>query len=418
MAPTRLSRPMPPTDTTMPLSDVTVVDLGQAIAGPICATLLADLGADVIKVERPSGDVYRVDRRERDGEAFNPPFELYNRNKRSLCLDLKAEGGLDVLYDLVEDADVFVQNWPPGVAERIGVDYETLRTHNDDLIYVHVSGYGEVGPGVERPAMDTIIQHVSGLSSLMGYPGDPPIRAQSSVADFFAGYNAVVSTLAALRHRDAGGGGQAIDVSMLESTMHNMDGAFEYYHNLGEELPRGGRNGFFAPDMLYGAAEAADGWVCVALLLYSERVWAAYCDLLDRPDLQDRPEYASDDGRMADARALSAEFEDWLAERTVEEAVDVLNDAGIPAAPHNTVAEASAMAPNEARGSFVEVDHPRLGSLTLTNTPLSLSETPPAIRRHAPMLGEHSWEVLAELGYDEAAIERLVGASAVVDSNR
>ena len=402
----------------MPLSDVTVVDMGQAIAGPICATLMADLGADVIKVERPSGDVYRIDRRERDGEAFNPPFELYNRNKRSLCLDLKAEGGREVLYDLVADADVFVQNWPPGVAERIGVDYETLREHNDEVIYVHVSGYGEVGPGVDRPAMDTIIQHVSGLSSLMGYDGDPPIRAQSSVADFFAGYNAVVSTLAALRHRDAGGGGQKVDVSMLESMMHNMDGAFEYYHNLGEELPKGGRNGFFAPEMLYGAAEAADGWVCVALLLYSDRVWDAYCELLDRPDLGERPEYRTDDGRMADAAELSAEFEDWLADYTVEEAVDILNEAGIPAAPHQTVPEAAAMAPNEARGTFVEVDHPRMGSLTLTNTPLDLSETPPAVRRHAPVLGEHSREVLAELGYDDVEIDRLRESAAVVETER
>ena len=418
MAATTLSRTMPRTDATMPLSDVTVVDLGQAIAGPICATFLADLGADVIKVERPSGDVYRIDRRERDGEGFNPPFELYNRNKRSLCLDLKAEGGSEVLYDLVADADVLVQNWPPGVAERVGVDYDALREHNEDLIYVHVSGYGEVGPGVDRPAMDTIVQHVSGLSSLMGFPGDPPIRAQSSVADFFAGYNAVVSTLAALRHRDAGGGGQAVDVSMLESTMHNMDGAFEYHHNLGEELPRGGRNGFFAPDMLYGATEAADGWVCVALLLYSERVWRAYCDLLDRPDLLEKPEYATDDGRMADAEELSAEFEDWLADFTVEEAVETLNGAGIPAAPHNTVAEAAEFPPNKARGTFVEVDHPRLGPLTLTNSPLSLSETPPEVRRHAPMLGEHSREVLAELGYDEASIDRLRESSAVLESDR
>ncbi|MFC7157132.1 CaiB/BaiF CoA transferase family protein [Halomarina halobia] len=397
----------------MPLSDVRVLDCGQAIAGPICATYLGDLGADVVKIERPDGEVFRNERRELDGKPFNPAFEQFNRNKRSLCLDLKCEAGRDALLDLVEVADVFVQNWPPGVAERLGVDYETLAELNPDLVYVHVTGYGETGPLANKPAMDTIIQHLSGLSSLMGYEGQPPIRSQSSVADYYAGCHAAISALAALRHRDAGNGGQKIDVSLLESLMHNMDGAFEYYNNLGEVPKRAGRNAFFNPDMLYGAAEAADGWVCVALLLYSDSMWEAYCDLLDRDDLRDDPRYRTDAGRLADAKELTAIFETWLRERTVEDAVDVLNDAGIPAAAHQTIDQTAEMDHVAHRGVFRTVDHPRLGDLVLTDTPLSLSETPPAIRRHTPELGEHSREVLAELGYEPATLDRLQEAGVI-----
>ncbi|MHB9287954.1 CaiB/BaiF CoA transferase family protein [Halobacteriales archaeon Cl-PHB] len=391
----------------LPLSDVRVLDLGQAIAGPICGTFLADLGADVVKVERPSGEVYRINRRERDGTPYNPPFELFNRNKRSLCLDLKSEEGLEVLYDLVEKADIFLQNWPPGVAERLGLDYETLQEYNEDIIYTHVSGYGETGPAADKPAMDAIIQHVSGFSSLMGYEGDDPIRSQSSLADFYAGYNAALSTLAALRSRDLGGSGQKVDISMLHSMMHNVDGAFEYFNQLGEHPPKGGKSGFFAPDMLYGASEAEDGYVAIALMLYSDRVWEAYCDVLDRPDLLEKEKYQTDDGRMEDAKELSDRFEDWVADHTVEEVLDVLGDAGIPAAKVNSIPEAAELDQVEHDGIFTEVDHPKMGSLTLTETPLSLSDSEPSIRTHTPLLGEHNEDVLADAGYSSEEIADL-----------
>lgn len=389
----------------MPLSDVRVVDCGQVIAGPLCATFLGDLGADVVKIEPPGGETYRTDRRRLDGEPFNPAFELYNRNKRSLALDLKDERGVEALYDLVEAADVFVQNWPPGVAERLGVDYGTLADLNPELVYVHVTGFGETGPLAEMPGMDTVVQHLSGFASLLGYDDDrPPIRSQASVADYFAAYSAALSALAALRAVDRGEAGQKVDVSLLESLAHNMDGAYEYYTNLGEVPPRGGRNAFFNPMMLYGAAEAADGYVCVALLLYSDRVWRGFCELLDRPDLAAAERYATDAGRMAEAGRFTDLLEGWLADRTVAEAVEALNDHSIPAAPHHSVPEAVGMEQFDHRGTFRELDHPRFGSLTLTDTPLSLSRDDPAVRRPAPALGEHGREVLAELGYDDERI--------------
>jgi crotonobetainyl-CoA:carnitine CoA-transferase CaiB-like acyl-CoA transferase len=399
----------------MPLSDISVVDVSQAVAGPICSTFLADMGADVVKIERPSGDVYRIDRRDLNGKPFNPPFELYNRNKRALGLDLKSDEGKELFYELVEEADVVLQNWPPGVAEKLGADYETLSELNEELIYVHVSGYGETGPEANKPAMDAIIQHVSGFSSLLGYEDDrPPIRSQSSLADFYAGYNATISALGAIRHRDKGNGGQKIDISMLESMMHNMDGAFEYYTNLGETPGKGGRSAYFNTDILYGAARAADGWICVALLLYSDRVWRGYCELLDRPDLYEKPEYQTDSGRVGDAEYLTGLFEDWLIDREIEEAIELLNDHGIPAARHNTVADAAELDQVEARDVFVDVEHPRYGELTLTDTPLELSESEPSIERPAPLLGQHNREILTEQGYSEAEIAELIERGVLV----
>jgi crotonobetainyl-CoA:carnitine CoA-transferase CaiB-like acyl-CoA transferase len=390
----------------VPLSDVRVIDCGQIIAGPLCATFLADLGADVVKVEPPDGETYRTDRRELNGEPFNPPFELYNRNKRSLSLDLKREEGQEALRDLAEAADIFVQNWPPGVAERLGVDYETLRERNPDLVYVHITGYGETGPRARDAGMDAIAQHVTGFASLNGYPDDdrPPIRAQASLADYFAGYSAALSAMGALRAVDHGEAGQKVDVSLLESLAHNMDGAYEYTQNLGEELQPGGAGTFSVPEMLYGAAEAADGYVCVALLLYSERIWTGMCELLDRPDLLADERYETGPGRMADAEQLTDIFRDWLADVPVDEAVERLGEHNIPASESNSVAEAAQLEQYAARGTFVTVEHDRYGDLTLTDTPLDLSRDDVGIRRVAPELGEHSHEVLAEqLGEERAS---------------
>jgi len=223
----------------------------------------------------------------------------------------------------------------------LGADYNTLRAENEGLVYAHVTGYGETGPAAGDPGMNANIQQISGFASLNGFEGDPPIRAQSPLADYYAGYNTAVSVLAALYHRLSGGNGQKVDVSLLESLMHNMDAAFEMYHNVGYEPPRGGRKAFENPEMLYGAAEAADGWVCVALLLSNERFWRGYCELLDRPDLLADPRYETPAGRTADLARLTAGFEAWLSEKPVDEAVSALLDVGIPAAPHNTVQEAS-----------------------------------------------------------------------------
>lgn len=394
-----------------PLADVRIIDLSQVLAGPVCTTFLADLGADVIKVEPPpEGEPFRNRSRELNGESYAPLFELYNRNKRSLCLDIKRDDGRAVLHDLVASGDVFVQNFGPGVAERLGVDGATLEEHNDELIYVQITGYGEEGPMAGRPAFDGLIQHAAGLSSLHGFEGDPPILAQSWLTDYFAGYNAALSTVAALYHRDHGGGGQRSSIAMFDSLVHNMNGVFEYYNNLGEAPTRAGTTGGTRDsEILYGGVEVADGWIGVAFFPHYPNVWKGFLELVDRPELADDPRYATAVDRRQDEqlRELNGIFEDWLEGRTVDEVVETLNAHNIPASKHRTVPEVAEMEHVEATDTFVEIDHPRLGSVTLTDTPLSLSETPPAIREPAPGLGQHNREILQEVGYAPDAIDAL-----------
>jgi CoA:oxalate CoA-transferase len=402
----------------MPLSDIRVIDMGQVIAGPVCAAFLADLGAEVIKVEPPNGgESYRGTRREMNGEEFSPPFELFNRNKRSLCLDLKSEEGRNVLYDLVADSDIFIQNFRLGTEQRLGIDYESLQEVNKDLIYTQITGYGLEGPLKDWPAFDALIQHMSGFSSLHGFEGDPPIHAQTYLVDFFAGYNAALSALAAVRHRERNdGGGQRVTVDMLNSLMHNLNGMFEFYNNLDEEPERAGTQGPFNDDtLLYGSAETKDGWIGVSFIPKYRNVYVGFCELADREDLLDDPRFNTHEERTKDenARRLTELFTDWLAEQPTDGVIAALNEHGIPAAPHNTIGEAAELDHVQDGDYFVDVPHPRLGEIELTNTPLSLSETPPEIRSHSPVLGEDNEEVLTELGYSADRIAELYDGGAL-----
>jgi crotonobetainyl-CoA:carnitine CoA-transferase CaiB-like acyl-CoA transferase len=393
------------------LSDVRVVDLSQVLAGPVCTAFLGDLGADVVKIEPTGGgEPFRNRSRELNGEPFAPLFEQYNRNKRSLCLDVKSDEGTQVLHDLVAEADVFLQNFGPGVAERIGVDYGTLREVNEGLVYLQITGYGEEGPMAGRPAFDGLIQHAAGLSSLHGFEGDPPILAQSWLTDYFAGYNAALSALAALHHRERGGGGQKCSVSMFDSLVHNMNGVFEYFNNLGEPPQRAGTTGGTRDsEILYGGVEVEDGWIGVAFFPHYPNVWKGFLELVDRPELAEKERFSTADKRRQDEqlRELNAVFEEWLADRTVEEAVETLNEHSIPAAKHRTVPEVTGMDHVEETGTFVDVEHPRLGEVTLTDTPFDLSETDAEIREPAPVLGQHNREVLREAGYSADEIDDL-----------
>lgn len=386
------------------LEDVKVIGISQTVSGPACEAFLADFGADVIKVEPTGGgEPFRRSIHELDGEGFNMSFQVYNRNKRSVSIDLKSQEGTRVMYDLVADADIFVQNFAPGVVDRLELDYGTLSEYNEDLIYLSISGYGTEDEWADKPAFDNLIQQASGFSSLHRPAGQKPTMIKLWISDFFASYNAALSGLAALHHRENGGGGQKCEVSMFQSLAHTMNARYEKYQNLGE-IPEPREPDEKAP-LMNSIEETADGWIGIAFVPAYPNIWRGFCELLDREDLLDHPDYADPDDRRQETNLpdLNEMMREWLLNHDSETAVELLNDHGIPAAPHNSVPDAV----EEGPARFSTIDHPRLGSLEVTETPLDLSETPPEISRPAPELGQHNDEVLSEIDYSAAEITEL-----------
>lgn len=391
-----------------PLSGITVVSFAQVVAGPICTTFLADLGADVIKIETPQdGEPFRRESHEINGEGFNMAFEVYNRNKRSLTVDLKSDRGLDIVHDLIREADMVVENFAPGVAESLSIDYDTLSELNSDIIYVSIKGYDTGGPMADRPAFDSIIQHVSGVSSLHPKDGDRPITIQIFLSDFFAGYNAALSGLGALYHRQNGGGGQKCDITLFHSLVHNMNVAYEKYLNL--DVVNDPEEDDDDPDLIYGTERTKDGWIGIACIPIYPHTWGGFCELLDKQELMDHPEYRTPADRREDEtiEELNSMMRNWLLEHTSDEAIEQLNEHGIPAGPHNTISAAAEMDHVSQTGMMETVEHPRLGPLQVTDSPLDLSETNPLIQSLAPQLGEHNIEILTNLGYSDEDIARL-----------
>lgn len=397
-----------------PLAGVRVISMGQVLSGPLCSAFLADLGANVIKIESPGGDSIRGTSRELNGEPFSLLYEQYNRNKRSICLDIKEDQGQEIVYELLEEADVFLQNFGPGVASRLGVDEETVTAINPDIIYASISGYGDHGPLSSRTSFDGLVQHETGFASLQGFKGDRPRAARCHVADYFSGYNAAVSILAALYHRDTADmqntpGGQSTNISMFESLIHNTNGLFELYNNLGEEPERPERDES-RDDIIYGAERTKDGWVAVAFLITFPNIWEGFCTLLEQEDLLDDPAYETPTDRAQEEVKveINTMLRKWLLDHTTDEAVKLLNDHRIPAAHHRTISEVPSMEHVQEHNIFRRFDHPTFEEIELTDTPLDLSNTPPSIDSPSPLLGEHTEEVLTEHGYSQEKINELL----------
>jgi crotonobetainyl-CoA:carnitine CoA-transferase CaiB-like acyl-CoA transferase len=388
-----------------PLADVTAVSVSQVISGPVAEMFLADLGADVIKIESPDGgEPFRRADHDVNGEGANVAFETYNRNKRSLALDLKSDEALEVIYRLVESADLFLQNFSPGTAERLSLGYDDLKEYNEELVYVSIRGYRSGSSLSNEPAFDAIMQHISGFSSLHPFD-EKPISAQIWLSDFFSAYNAALSGLAALYHRKNGGGGQKCEISMFHSLVHNMNAAYEKYRNLGVDPGEDDE-----VDRLFGAERTGDGWISIACVPTYPHNWEGFCKVLGEEELMDHPEYRNPSDRNDPEvhNELNDMMREWLGSRTTEEALEKLKEHEVPAAPYNTVPEAAEMDHVEEAGTFVSLDHPRLGALELVDTPLDLSVTEPSIDTHAPQLGEHSEEILDEIGYSDDEIGDLI----------
>ena len=401
-----------PPPTTGPLAGVRVLDLSWILSGPFCTMTLCDLGADVIKVERPPwGDMGRTNRPLRDGESAY--FLSVNRGKRSVSIDLKEERGRELFSDLVREVDVLVENFSPGAMDGLGLGYETLAEVNPRLIYAAISGFGRTGPWRDRPALDVIAQGAGGIMSVTGQPGGPPTRPGSSLGDITAGLYAAVGILAALHERERSGRGQLIDVSMMDSQMAIQENAFMRWEILHEEPQKlGTRHPTAVP---FQAFPTSDGWMVLALAWGGVDQWGLLCAALDVPELIDDPRFSTADARTDHHAALEPLLNEAFRKRTSQEWIDALLPMRIPCGPLNTISQVAASEQTAAREMLIPVEHHTFGEVKLVNTPVKLSRTPGGIRGTSPDMGAHSFEVLAELlGMAPAAVEALVEAGVVV----
>jgi len=383
-----------------PLAGVRVLEATTTLAGPMCGCVLADLGADVVKVELPDGEVVR--RLPPFLPGTNPPLSFFhahvNRNKRNLCLDLRTDAGREVFLDLARRSDVVVQNFRPGTMDEWGVGYAAVRAVKPDIIYASISGFGQYGPDHDQCGYDPLAQAASGFMSLNGDVDGGPVRAPTFLADDLAGLHGAIAVLGALHHRSRTGEGQHLDVALLDSMLFQSDG-FLTLGAMGADYPRfGNEYCFAAPASVF---EAKDGRVFLGVLLDSH--WKVMAGLLDRPDLAD----ALIPDRLAARAEINQLVAGWAAVRTVAELVETLRAAGLAVAEVRTYAEAAADPHVRARGMLQDVVHPDGSTIPVTGPAAKFSRTPTSVRTPAAALGAHSDEILAELGYDAERIARL-----------
>lgn len=383
------------------LAPFRVLDLSRVRAGPTCVRMLADFGADVIRIEPPPGldanDNMFVDSRE------GGDFQNLNRNKRSLTLNLKHPDGLALFRLLVADADVVVENWRPDVKTRLGVDYESLRAINPRIILASISGYGQDGPYANRPGFDQVIQGMGGLMSVTGLPGQGPVRAGLAVADSSTGLYLALGIMAALLERERSGQGQWVHASLLHAQIAMMDFQAARYLNEGAVPVQCGNDHPTASPM--GLFRAQDGLVNIGVA--GSGNWRRFCEALEQPGWLEDPRFASGDARIANRAALSAAIEAVFATRPVQHWVELLNRVGVPAGPVYTVPEVFEDPQVRHMGVTAQAVTASGRRCTYLTQPVRLERTPAAIIAAAPECGEHTDEVLREAGLDDATIARL-----------
>lgn len=394
-----------------PLAGLRVLDLTWVLAGPYASMVLCDLGAEIVKVERPPhGDVARTTGPFVNNESAY--FQSINRGKRSIAIDLRSERGKALFLDLVEQADVVMENFTPGAMDRLGLEYEVLSQRNPRLIYAATSGFGQTGPQREKPALDVVVQGMGGVMSITGYPDGPPARVGTSVGDISAGLYTAIGILAALREREVSDTGQLVDISMLDCQIAILENAVVRYFATGEEPQRlGTRHPSATP---FQAFPTSDGWLVLALAWGVENQWALLCSALDRVDLIDDPRFDTSFKRTQNHAELEPELFEAMRKRPTAEWVDLFEGYGMAVGPLNTIGEAVSQEQIKAREMIAEVQHPSAGMLKMAASPLRLSRTPAQVRGAGPLYGAHTKDVLREwLGLGGDAVEELVAAGVV-----
>jgi len=387
------------------LDGLKVLDITQVMAGPFCAMMLADLGADVIKVEPPSGDSTR----QMPGASGtdSPSFNALNRGKRSIVLDLKSGAGRDALVRLARASDILIENYRPGVMDAFGLGYAALAKENPRLVYASISGYGQTGPDRAKGGFDLIAQGVSGIMSITGEAGRAPVKAGVPLTDLGAGLFALVGILAALEYRHRSGAGQHVDTSLVDAGVAlSVWEATEYFAGLGVPQALGSAHRLIAP---YQAIRCADGYITLGAA--NERLFRRLCEVLGHPEWAAMPEFADSATRLRNRQRLTDRIEEITTTRPCAHWLELLDANDIPCGPINDYARVFADPQVVARGMVVDTDHPTLGRLKTLGSPLKLSATPPQVGRPAPRLGEHTAEVLRETGFTDAEIDRLLPAS-------
>ncbi|MFC7068658.1 CaiB/BaiF CoA transferase family protein [Halobaculum lipolyticum] len=385
------------------LDGITVIDLSTFVTGGFASAMLANLGAEVVKIEQPGyGDAIR-----HSGPPFvdgeSPYYWTVNYGKRSLELDLKNDRAREALYELAAEADVFVQNYRPGTAERLGVDYETIREHNEEVVYLAISAFGQTGPWAERSGYDLLIQGMSGIMSVTGEEGRQPVKVGLPMTDLVTAMWAAFGATAALFERERTGEGEYIDLGMLEATLPWLTKQAGMTFAGGTPRRMGTKDPVLAP---YQTFETADGFLNVCIL--NEKLWHELCEVIDRPDLPADDRFETNAERVDNQDALEREIEATLGERTTDEWIEIIaEEGGVPAGPVYEVEEALNNPQIDARGAITEIEHPELGAIPVIEHPLKFRNADTGFELAPPTLGEHNREVFRELGYSEAAIDAL-----------
>ena len=386
------------------LKGLRVVDMTRVLAGPFCAMFLADMGAEVIKVEAPGkGD---------DARGYPPflrgasaYFTNLNRNKQSIVLNLKKPEAKEILMNLLKKSDILLENFKPGTMDKLGFGYDRVREVNPQIIYASISGFGQYGPYKDRPGYDIIGQAMGGLMSVSGWPDSPPTRTGTAMADIVAGLNACIGILASLKGRERTGLGERIDVSLVDSMVSAMETVIQIYLVEGRVPQRvGNRYEFIAP---YNSFRAEDGWVVIGV--GGQEVWKRFCKAIGREALMDAPEFLTNRDRVEHVAHLDGIVTEWTARRKVADIVSLLMEASVPCSPILNV-DQICNDPHivKAREMIVEMDHPLGGKMKVVSCPIKFTRMKPTIRSTAPLHGEHTEQVLTGvLGMSKEEYARL-----------